>query len=128
MALNEGTLTLVNAGQPCLRIIFDLKAELKKKKTDWRLELDLGALQAFGLGREGVRATTLLTRRTWKPIAGAGGAGTMIQIGEVVGRVVVLVVGCCWLLLLFLLFMFVFVFVFVFMFVVVIWCWCWCWC
>lgn len=49
-SLNEGALTLVNAGQPCLRIIFDLKAELQKKKTDWRLELGLGALQAFGLG------------------------------------------------------------------------------
>lgn len=49
-SLNEGALTLVNAGQPCLRIIFDLKAELQKKKADWRLELGLGALQAFGLG------------------------------------------------------------------------------
>lgn len=48
-SLNEGALTLVNAGQPCLRIIFDLKAELQKKNTDWRLELGLGALQAFGL-------------------------------------------------------------------------------
>lgn len=51
-SLNEGALTLVNAGQPCLRIIFDLKAELQKKKTDWRLELGLGALQAFGLAGE----------------------------------------------------------------------------
>lgn len=49
-SLNESALTLVNAGQPCLRIIFDLKAELQKKKADWRLELGLGALQAFGLG------------------------------------------------------------------------------
>lgn len=48
-SLNEGALTLVNAGQPCLRIIFDLKADLEKQKTDWRLELGLGALQAFGL-------------------------------------------------------------------------------
>lgn len=48
-SLNEGALTLVNSGQPCLRIIFDLKAELQKKKSDWRLELGLGALQAFGL-------------------------------------------------------------------------------
>lgn len=48
-SLNEGALTLVNAGQPCLRIIFDIKAEFCKKKADWRLELGLGALQAFGL-------------------------------------------------------------------------------
>ncbi|CAN0107788.1 unnamed protein product, partial [Laminaria digitata] len=82
VSLNEGALTLVNVGQPCLRIIFDLKAELKKKKTDWRLELGLGALQAFGLGGEGARATTLLTRRTWRPIEGAEGAGAMIQIGD----------------------------------------------
>ena len=34
-SLNEGALTLVNAGQPCLRIIFDLKAELQKKRADW---------------------------------------------------------------------------------------------
>lgn len=45
-SLNEGALTLVNGGQPCLRIIFDVTAELKKKKDDWRLEMGLGALQA----------------------------------------------------------------------------------
>ena len=58
-SLNEGALTLVNAGQPCLRIIFDLKAELQKKKADWRLELGLGALQAFGLaGQVGLPTTS----------------------------------------------------------------------
>ncbi|CAM9181313.1 unnamed protein product, partial [Ectocarpus fasciculatus] len=82
-SLNEGALTLVNAGQPCLRIIFDLKADLQKQKTDWRLELGLGALQAFGLAGQGARATTLLTRRTWKPPkADAGGDAGMIQIGD----------------------------------------------
>lgn len=59
-SLNEGALTLVNAGQPCLRIIFDLKADLQKQKTDWRLELGLGALQAFGLA--GQVDTTLRPR------------------------------------------------------------------
>ena len=103
VSLNEGALTLVNVGQPCLRIIFDLKAELKKKKTDWRLELGLGALQAFGLGGEGARATTLLTRRTWRPDEDAEGAGAMIQIGEVVLMVVVVVVATLSLLFLFLL-------------------------
>lgn len=103
VSLNEGALTLVNVGQPCLRIIFDLKAELKKKKTDWRLELGLGALQAFGLGGEGARATTLLTRRTWRPNEDAERAGTMIQIGEVVVMVVVVVVTLSLLLLLLLL-------------------------
>lgn len=44
-SLNEGALTLVNGKQPCLRIIYDLKAVLQKKKTDWHLELGLGALQ-----------------------------------------------------------------------------------
>lgn len=84
-SLNEGAITLVNAGQPCLRVIFDLKAVLKKKKTDWRLEIGLGALQAFGLGGgRGQRAITLLTRRTWRPQGSADveGAGNMIQIGE----------------------------------------------
>lgn len=80
--LNEGALTLVNAGRPCLRIIFDLKAELKKKKADWRLELGLGSLQAFGLGGKGTRATTLLTRRTWQPHEVASHDGDMIQIGR----------------------------------------------
>ncbi|CAM9729590.1 unnamed protein product [Ectocarpus sp. 6 AP-2014] len=82
-SLNEGALTLVNAGQPCLRIIFDLKADLQKQKTDWRLELGLGALQAFGLAGQGARATTLLTRRTWRPPkADGGGDAGMIQIGD----------------------------------------------
>ena len=110
VSMNEGALTLVNAGQPCLRIIFDVKAELKKKKTDWRLELGLGALQAFGLGGEGARATTLLTRRTWRPIEGAEGAGAMIQIGEVMVMVVMVVV--------------------MLMLVLFYFCWSWCcgWC
>ena len=79
--LNEGALTLVNAGQPCLRIICDLKAEFQKKRTGWKLELGLGSLQAFGLGAKGARATTLLTRRTWRSHEVAILGGNMIQIG-----------------------------------------------
>lgn len=44
-SLNDGALTLINGKTPCLRIIFDVMAMLKKKKTDWKLDLGLGALQ-----------------------------------------------------------------------------------
>jgi len=78
-SLNEGALTLVNAGQPCLRIIFDLKAELQRKKSDWRLELGLGALQAFGLAGQ-VRCCFEQSRRQSRRV---GSPGAMVVDGGV---------------------------------------------
>ncbi|CAM9213516.1 unnamed protein product [Discosporangium mesarthrocarpum] len=87
-SLNEGALTMVNRGRPCLRIIWDMSAEITKRKNSWILDLALGALQIFDLlPSGGGRPCAVLTRK--KPYTHAsnqhGGLNhenDMIRIGD----------------------------------------------